>query len=148
MSETLLNEIRAARPEAPRALRERVRALSVREPVREPFLDRVRFALLTRTWGWRRLVLVAPATVVVALVAGGRDRPHAWRRRQPRRRAGGDRRPAGDGELRTPSALRRRCRRPAQAAPSAKDANTRRRARGSNARSRRSPGSSSASRPS
>lgn len=66
MSETLLNEIRAARPDAPAALRERVRALAAREPAREPFLDRVRF-----TWGWRRLVLVAPATLVVALVAAG-----------------------------------------------------------------------------
>jgi hypothetical protein len=66
MSETLLNEIRATRPAAPTALRDRVRALSVQEPAREPFLDRVR-----PTWGWRRLVLVAPATVAVALVAGG-----------------------------------------------------------------------------
>ena len=66
MSETLLNEIRASRPAAPSALRERVRALSVREPEREPILDRIRF-----TWGWRRLVLVAPAAVAVALVAGG-----------------------------------------------------------------------------
>ncbi len=66
MSETLLNEIRATRPEAPTALRERVRALSVQEPVREPVLDRLRF-----TWGWKRLVLVAPATVIVALVAAG-----------------------------------------------------------------------------
>jgi hypothetical protein len=65
MSETLLNEIRAARPEAPAALRERVRALSVGEPVREPFSDRMRF-----NWGWRRLVLVAPSAVAVALVAG------------------------------------------------------------------------------
>ena len=66
MSETLLNEIRATRPEAPSALRERVRSLSVREPVREPLLDRLRF-----TWGWRRLVLVAPATMIVALLAAG-----------------------------------------------------------------------------
>jgi len=66
MSETLLHEIRATKPEAPSALRERVRALSVQEPVREPFLDRIRF-----TWGWRRLVLAVPATVVVALVAAG-----------------------------------------------------------------------------
>jgi len=64
MSETLLHEIRATKPEAPSALRKRVRALSVQEPVREPFLDRIRF-----TWGWRRLVLAVPATVVVALVA-------------------------------------------------------------------------------
>jgi Domain of unknown function (DUF4349) len=66
MSETLLHEIRATKPEAPSALRERVRALSVQEPVREPFLDRIRF-----TWGWRRLVLAVPATAVVALVAAG-----------------------------------------------------------------------------
>jgi Domain of unknown function (DUF4349) len=66
MSETLVNEIRATRPAAPEALRERVRALSVQEPAQEPFLDRIRF-----TWGWRRLVLVAPAAVAVALVAGG-----------------------------------------------------------------------------
>jgi hypothetical protein len=66
MSETLLNEIRESRPAAPPELRERVRLLAVEEPAREPFLDRVRF-----TWGWRRLVLVAPATLVVALVAAG-----------------------------------------------------------------------------
>jgi Domain of unknown function (DUF4349) len=66
MSETLLNEIRATRPEAPSALRERVRALGVQEPAPEPLLDRLRF-----TWGWRRLVLAVPATVVVALVAAG-----------------------------------------------------------------------------
>jgi uncharacterized protein DUF4349 len=66
MSETLLNEIRAMKPEAPSALRERVRALSVQEPAREPFLDRVRF-----TWGWRRLVLAVPATLVVAVLAAG-----------------------------------------------------------------------------
>jgi hypothetical protein len=66
MSETLLNEIRATKPEAPTALRERVRALSVQESAREPFLDRFRF-----NWGWRRLVLAVPATVVVALVAAG-----------------------------------------------------------------------------
>jgi Domain of unknown function (DUF4349) len=71
MSETLLNEIRAARPEAPSALRERVRALSVREPVREPWLGRIRFTLLTQNLGRRRLVLVAPAAIAVALVAGG-----------------------------------------------------------------------------
>jgi hypothetical protein len=71
MSETLLNELRAARPEAPGALRERVRALSLREPVREPWLGRVRFTLLAQNLGWRRLVLVAPAAIAVALVAGG-----------------------------------------------------------------------------
>ena len=66
MSEALLNEIRATRPEAPPALRERVRALAAEQPVREPLLDRFRL-----NWGWRRLVLVAPATLVVALVAAG-----------------------------------------------------------------------------
>lgn len=68
MSEQLLHELRAAKPSAPTALRERVRALSVAEQAqaREPFLARLRF-----TWGWRRLVLVAPATVAVALVAAG-----------------------------------------------------------------------------
>jgi hypothetical protein len=66
MSELLLNEIRATRPAAPETLRERVRALAVEEPVREPFLSRLRF-----TWGWRRLVLVAPAAAAVALVAAG-----------------------------------------------------------------------------
>jgi hypothetical protein len=66
MSETLLNEIRATRPAAPTALRERVRAIAAEQPAREPFLDRLRF-----NWGWRRLVLLAPATVIVALVAGG-----------------------------------------------------------------------------
>ena len=43
-----------------------MRALVAEEPAREPFLDRFRF-----TWGWRRLVLVAPAALVVALVAAG-----------------------------------------------------------------------------
>jgi hypothetical protein len=68
MSEQLLHELRAAKPAAPTALRERVRALSAGEHERaaEPFLARFRF-----TWGWRRLVLVAPATVAVALVAAG-----------------------------------------------------------------------------
>ena len=66
MSETLLNEIRATRPEAPAALRERVRALAADQPAREPLLDRFRL-----NWGWRRLVLVAPAALVVALVAAG-----------------------------------------------------------------------------
>jgi hypothetical protein len=65
MSETLLNEIRESRPAAPADLRERVRALSVVEPVHESRLDRFRF-----TWGWRRLVLVAPAAILVALLAG------------------------------------------------------------------------------
>ena len=61
MSETLLNEIRATKPEAPAALRERVRTVAAQEPARAPFLSR---------FEWRRLVLVAPATLAVALVAG------------------------------------------------------------------------------
>ena len=61
MSEPLLHEIRATKPAAPAALRERVRALAAQEPAREPFLARCE---------WRRLVLVAPATLAVALVAG------------------------------------------------------------------------------
>jgi hypothetical protein len=66
MSEPLLQEIRESRPAAPVELRERVRALAAEEPVREPaWHDRFRL-----TWGWRRLVLVAPAAVAVALVAG------------------------------------------------------------------------------
>jgi hypothetical protein len=68
MSEQLLHELRAGKPAAPTALRERVRALAAPEQAkeREPFLSRFRF-----TWGWRRLVLVAPAVVAVALVAAG-----------------------------------------------------------------------------
>ena len=62
MSESLLNEIRAAKPVAPSELRDRVRAIAAEEPVREPFLARLR---------WRQLVLVAPATLLVALVAAG-----------------------------------------------------------------------------
>ena len=61
MSERLLNEIRAAKPAAPPALRERVRALGAQEPGRAPFLSR---------FEWRRLVLVAPAALVVAVIAG------------------------------------------------------------------------------
>ncbi len=61
MSETLLNEIRATKPATPTALRERVRALGAQEPARAPFLSR---------FEWKRLVLVAPATLVVAVIAG------------------------------------------------------------------------------
>ena len=60
-SEELQREIRAARPVAPGELRERVRLLVAAPPPREPFLNR--FTL-------RRLVLLAPATVIVALLAG------------------------------------------------------------------------------
>src|SRR5918995_4987386 len=65
MSDLLLNEIRAAKPEAPAALRERVRAMAAQEPAREPFLS-----TLGRRFEWRRLVLVAPAALVVAVIAG------------------------------------------------------------------------------
>jgi uncharacterized protein DUF4349 len=61
MSDLLLNEIRATKPEAPPALRERVRALAAQEPARAPFLAR---------FEWKRLVLVAPAALVVAVIAG------------------------------------------------------------------------------
>lgn len=60
MSESLLNEIRATKPVAPSALRDRVRALSVTEPARQPFLARFRM---------RQLVLVAPVALVLALSA-------------------------------------------------------------------------------
>jgi hypothetical protein len=71
MSESLLNEIRAAKPVAPSTLRDRVRALAAEEPARAPFLARLR---------WRQLVLVAPVTLVLALVAAsaiGLTRDHA-----------------------------------------------------------------------
>jgi Domain of unknown function (DUF4349) len=62
-SETLERELRAARPAAPAALRERVRTIAAEEPQRESFLQRLSL---------RRFVLVAtPATVVVALIAAG-----------------------------------------------------------------------------
>jgi hypothetical protein len=61
MSDLLLNEIRATKPEAPSALRERVRVLAAQEPARAPFLFR---------FEWKRLVLVAPAALVVAVIAG------------------------------------------------------------------------------
>ena len=60
MSESLLNEIRASKPVAPSALRDRVRALSAAEPAREPFLARFR---------WRQLMVVAPVAAVLALSA-------------------------------------------------------------------------------
>jgi hypothetical protein len=66
MSEPLLQEIRESRPAAPPELRERIRALSVEEPAREPWHGRFR-----ATWGWRRLVLAVPATMLVALLAAG-----------------------------------------------------------------------------
>ena len=66
MSETLLNEIRATKPPAPPELRERVRALAAQEPARAPFLARFEW----RRPEWKRLVLLAPATLVVAVIAG------------------------------------------------------------------------------
>jgi hypothetical protein len=62
-SETLERELRAAKPAAPAALRERVRTIAAHEPQRETFLKRLSL---------RRFVLVAtPATVVVAVIAAG-----------------------------------------------------------------------------
>ena len=55
-------ELRAAKPAAPDELRERVRAIAATTPQRAPFLAR---------FEWRRLVLVAPATLVVAVAAAG-----------------------------------------------------------------------------
>ena len=66
MSETLLNEIRATKPAAPTDLRERVRALAAQEPAAAPFLARFD----RRRFEWKRLVLVAPAALVVAVIAG------------------------------------------------------------------------------
>ena len=71
MSESLLNEIRASKPIAPPKLRDRVRASAAEKPAREPCRARLR---------GRQLVLGAPATLVVALVAAGtigltRDEP-------------------------------------------------------------------------
>ena len=62
MSEPLLKELRAAKPVAPEELRERVRTIAAAQPAREPFLARLQ---------WRRLVLVAPATLVLAVAAAG-----------------------------------------------------------------------------
>ena len=63
MSESLIRELRAAKPAAPAELRERVRSLAATEPDRRPFLAR---------FEWRRFVLVAaPATAVVAIAAAG-----------------------------------------------------------------------------
>lgn len=62
-SETLERELRAAKPVAPAVLRERVRTIAAQEPERESFLQRLSL---------RRFVLVAaPATAVVALIAAG-----------------------------------------------------------------------------
>jgi hypothetical protein len=66
MSELLEQQIRESRPAAPAELRERVRALAAEEPARAPWLDRFRF-----TWGWRRVALAVPATMLVALLAAG-----------------------------------------------------------------------------
>ena len=62
MSESLLQELRASKPGAPPELRRRVEALARPEPARRSFFARV---------PWREVALVgAPATVIVALVAG------------------------------------------------------------------------------
>jgi Domain of unknown function (DUF4349) len=62
-SETLERELRTAKPVAPATLRERVLTIAAQEPERQPFLQRLSL---------RRFVLVAaPATVIVAVVAAG-----------------------------------------------------------------------------
>jgi Domain of unknown function (DUF4349) len=67
-SEALQREIREARPVAPAGLRERVRLVVAEEPAREPSLG----ARLSRRLSPRRfLLLAAPATLVVAVVAAG-----------------------------------------------------------------------------
>jgi len=58
-SETLMREIRAAKPAAPPALRERVRELAAQEPEREPWWQRLSLR--------RALVVAAPVTAAVAL---------------------------------------------------------------------------------
>ena len=68
MSETLLDEIRATKPAAPdRPARARPRAGRRRSPPGRPFSP----ASLARRPQWKRLVLVAPAALVVAVIAGG-----------------------------------------------------------------------------
>ena len=71
MSESLLNEIRATKPVAPSALRDRVRALSAAEPAREPFLARFRMAAARA----RRAGRAGPGAL-----RGDGDRPDARRR--------------------------------------------------------------------
>jgi hypothetical protein len=67
MSEPLLKELRAAKPAAPEELRERVRLIAAAVPAREPFLARLQRPRLR----WNRLVLVAPAALLVAVAAAG-----------------------------------------------------------------------------
>ena len=62
-SETLERELRAAKPVAPAALRERIRTIAAAEPQRETFLQRLSLR--------RFVLLAAPATVAAALVAAG-----------------------------------------------------------------------------
>jgi hypothetical protein len=66
MSESMQKELRAAKPAAPDELRERVRAIAATEPQRQPFLARLR-----SLFEWRRFVLVAPVTLVLAIAAAG-----------------------------------------------------------------------------
>ena len=65
MSESLMRELRAAKPAARPELRERVRALAAAQPARRPFLQRLEW----RRPQWSRLVLVAPAAAVLAIAA-------------------------------------------------------------------------------
>ena len=96
MSESMLKELRATKPAAPEELRDRVRAIA-RDGARARALSRpapVHFE-------WRRLVLVAPGTLVVASAAAGvigltaERHPSRQRRgRSGRPRHGHDARPA------------------------------------------------------
>ena len=145
MSELLQNEIRATKPAAPDALRDRVRELAAQEPARAPFLSRL------PVFQWRRLVLVVPAAAVIALgtatvIGLTRDddssaatRPDFAERR--RRRGGGDHgafetymQGGADGPGRRDGAQARGARRPSRSR------------RGASCRP--SPASSSATRPS
>jgi hypothetical protein len=66
ISESMLKDLRAAKPAAPDELRERVRAIAAAEPEREPFLAR-----LQSRFQPRRLTLVVPVALVVAVAAAG-----------------------------------------------------------------------------
>ncbi|MBA3347948.1 MAG: DUF4349 domain-containing protein [Actinobacteria bacterium] len=64
-SESLLQEIRASRPAATAELRERVRLVAAQEPAKRSAWE----SWLTRVTARRVLLVAAPATLVVALVA-------------------------------------------------------------------------------
>ena len=124
MSETLLNEIRATRPEAPPRCASACARCAPQEPAHEPFLDRIRVH-------GGALVLVVPATLVVALARRGRDRPVARQAAERRRPAQCRLRDERRGD---------RARRGASTAEPGARATKRRRRRSGAARSRPAPG--------